>query len=121
MSASLIITVAALAVLAAYVCRVDVLSWAAHPWLMAAHMLGVASALWAASASVLGDATASQVLALAGSGLLLVALYSRMPKAEPHPPDDGPAAAPASVRAEALRHVSGGAAAQSARRDTRKP
>lgn len=109
--ASIILTLVAAIVAAAYVCRVDALSWRAHPVLMAAHTAGALPAVWVLAVAAQGGDGLVLVGALGASVALLVVLYRRMPGHEPPAP---PAAAPVPVRQESVRHVAGGVAGRSA-------
>lgn len=109
MSASMFIAIFAAATVAAYVCRFERLTWVQHPFLTAAHWAGAVLAMWALTSGAAGHAAAREWVLLGGSVAMLALLYRRVPEAE------APAvsAAPAPVQKEALRHVSGGAAAPS--------
>jgi len=75
-----LMTIAALVLSAAYVCRVDRLSWRDHPMLMALHVCGGLAAV-----GVLASAdgpTAMDALLLLGAAGLLAATYHLLPPAE---------------------------------------
>lgn len=77
-----LMTLAALVLSAAYVCRVDRLSWRAHPLLMALHVCGGLAAVGVLAGSGLaGGFRAWDACLLAGAAALLAATYSRLPPA----------------------------------------
>lgn len=100
----IVLAAVAVAVVLAYACRVDDLSWRREPFLMLAHFAGGSAAMWVLSVSATGGAGALHVLALAVDIAALAWLYRHLPARQ----RAASAAAPAPVPAEALRHVSGG-------------
>lgn len=100
----LILAAAAVAVVLAYVCRVDDLSWRRQPFLMLAHFAGGTAAAWVLSHAAAGNAGALHLGALLADVAALAWLYRHLPAHQ----EPAPAAAPPPVAAEALRHVSGG-------------
>lgn len=100
----LILAAAAVAVVLAYVCRVDDLSWRRQPFLMLAHFAGGSVAAWVLAGAAAGEAGALHLVALLADAAALAWLYRHLPARQ----NPAPATAPAPVAAEALRHVSGG-------------
>ena len=100
----LILAAVAVAVVLAYVCHTDDLSWWRQPILMLAHFSGGSVAVWVLSVSAMGEAGAVHVGALLADVVALAWLYRHLPARQ----GAASAAAPAPVPAEALRHVSGG-------------
>lgn len=76
-----VVVVLSAVVVAAYVCRVDRLSWRWHPGQMLVHVLGGVAAVWVLAAAGEGKAQAWHTVALASAVALLVATYHRLPKA----------------------------------------
>lgn len=75
-----VVVVLSAAVVAAYVCRVDRLSWRWHPWQMLVHVLGGVAAAWVLAAAGEGRAQAWHAVALVCAAALLVVTYGRLPK-----------------------------------------
>lgn len=75
----LVLMTCAVAISAAFVCRVDILSWRWHPLLMSVHVAGGVSAAWVLKRCALGVVVWSDVVLLACSALLLVATYRLIP------------------------------------------
>lgn len=98
----LILAGLAAAVMLAYVCRVDDLSWRREPYLMLAHSAGGTVAAWVVSVAAVGDAGALHVAALAADAVALALLFRHLPDRRP------PASAPIPAPPEAMRHVAGG-------------
>jgi hypothetical protein len=69
----------AVAVMGAYVCRVDELSWWRTPWLMLLHAGGGITSAWVLYHCMAADAGAPHVLALAGAVVLLWLTWEHLP------------------------------------------
>lgn len=72
---SAVMLILCLAVLAAYACRVDQLSWRHHPWAMSAHVAGGGAAAWAMLQAGQGAAGPSALLALSAAAMWLIGSY----------------------------------------------
>lgn len=70
-----------LAVVLAYACRFDPLSWWRHPWLMLGHFAGALCALWAATSGAADGVRAPHVILMLVSVATLAALYPFMLRA----------------------------------------
>lgn len=70
---------AALGVLVAYACRVDLLTWWRNPVLMLLHVAGGIGAAWALKGSAMHAATGWHAVALAGAVLVLLLTWRHLP------------------------------------------
>lgn len=68
------------AVSAAYVCRVDRLSWRGEPVQMLLHALGGIASVWVLTNAATGRFGVMQLTALCASTALLVITYRRLPQ-----------------------------------------
>ncbi len=69
----------AVAVMGAYVCRVDELSWWRTPWLMLLHAGGGITSAWVLYHAAAADAGPVHLLAIAGSITLLWLTWDHLP------------------------------------------
>lgn len=76
---SYVLAVLALAVMGAYVCRVDELSWWRTPWLMLLHAGGGSVSAWVMYHASMGHAGGAHVLALAAAAVLLWLTWEHLP------------------------------------------
>lgn len=66
---------------AAFVCRVDLLSWRGHPVLMFLHVVGGVASVWVLKEAASGAAyTLNNIVTLGCSTLLLVATWRLLPE-----------------------------------------
>ena len=108
---NIVLAALALAVAAAYVCRVDHTLWTREPVLHAINAAGGISATWVLVMAGQGTAAAGEVVILVAATVALLVTYRLVPK----PPKAKPVpSAPADhtrrkLQAEELRRVAGGA------------
>lgn len=103
MTLEAIVAAFALGVVAAYVCRVDRLTWRRHPLQMLMHAVGGIVAFWVLAAAAQGQAGPVELAALACCVALLVMTYPRVTGI-----NDNPAWQPATIQPDDMRRVSGG-------------
>lgn len=77
-----VVVLLSIAVAAAYVCRVDRLSWRQNPGQMLLHVLGGVAAVWVLSAAGDGKAQPWHAVALVSASILLAATYHKLPAAK---------------------------------------
>lgn len=97
----LILAALAMAVVAAYACRVDRLTWRTDPMQMLLHAAGGIGTAWVLKEAAQGNAGALDGLLLAGCALLLVLTYQHLPAVVPAP-------STRSLRNDELGQVAGG-------------
>ena len=97
----------ALAVTAAYVCRVDHTLWKREPVLHAVNVAGGVAAVWVLVEAGQGRAEAGEGLLLAAALVTLLVTYRWLPQAPQQGEPEQMAAQP--VRSDDMRRVAGGA------------
>lgn len=102
---NIVLAALALAVAAAYVCRVDHTLWTREPVLHAINVAGGISAVWVLIEAGQGRAAAGEAVILAAALAALLATYRHVPKA-PQAPAQG---ARRKLQADDMRRVAGGA------------
>ena len=105
---NIVLAALALAVAAAYVCRVDHTLWTREPVLHAVNVAGGISAVWVLIEAGQGRAAAGEAVILAAALAALLATYRHVPKASQtqQVPAQGTRR---KLQAEELRRVAGGA------------